>query len=351
MNETHQHGRNREAVLPRRARYLTPDDYVAGVIAGDRGVLARAITLVESSSHPHEVQAQEVLQRLLPRTGKARRIGITGVPGVGKSTFIESFGCFLVERGHRLAVLTIDPTSSRTGGSILGDKTRMEQLSRHPNAYIRPTPTGGNLGGVARRTRETMLLCEAAGFDIVILETVGVGQSEIAIRSMVDFFLLLLLPGAGDELQGIKKGIMEIADAVLVNKADGDNLLKARQALAEHEAALHYAQPATPKWKTSAALASGLTGQGIPELWETIERFYRELEPTGVITRRRQQQLLEWFSDLIGDELQRQFYQDPRVKSRLPVLQEEVLRGVITAVRAARELLELTKPPDDLPKP
>ena len=226
----------------------------------------------------------------------------------------------------------------------------MEHLSRHPNAYIRPTPTGGNLGGVARRTRETMLLCEAAGFDIVILETVGVGQSEIAIRSMVDFFLLLLLSGAGDELQGIKKGIMEIADAMLVNKADGDNLLKARQALAEHEAALHYAQPATPNWRTSVALASGLTGQGIPELWETIERFYRELEPTGAISRRRQQQLLEWLSDLIGDELQRQFYQDLRVKSRLPVLQEEVLRGVITAVRAARELLELTKPPDDLPK-
>jgi LAO/AO transport system kinase len=350
MNETHHHGRSREAVLPRRARHLTPDDYVAGVIAGDRGVLARAITLVESSSHPHEVQAQEVLQRLLPRTGKARRIGITGVPGVGKSTFIESFGCFLVERGHRVAVLTIDPTSSRTGGSILGDKTRMEHLSRHPNAYIRPTPTGGNLGGVARRTRETMLLCEAAGFDIVILETVGVGQSEIAIRSMVDFFLLLLLSGAGDELQGIKKGIMEIADAVLVNKADGDNLLKARQALAEHEAALHYAQPATPNWKTSVALASGLTGQGIPELWETIERFYRELEPTGAISRRRQKQLLEWLSDLIGDDLQRQFYQDPRVKSRLPVLQEEVLRGAVTAVRAARELLELTKPPEDLPK-
>ena len=351
MNETNQHGRSSEAILPRRPRYLTPDDYVAGVIAGDRGVLARAITLVESSSHLHEVQAQEVLQRLLPRTGKARRIGITGVPGVGKSTFIESFGCFLVERGLRLAVLTIDPTSSRTGGSILGDKTRMERLSRHPNAYIRPTPAGGNLGGVARRTRETLLLCEAAGFDIVILETVGVGQSEISIRSMVDFFLLLLLPGAGDELQGIKKGIMEIADAVLVNKADGDNLLKARQALAEHEAALHYSQPATPNWKTPVALSSGLTGEGIPELWETIERFYRELEPTGAIARRRQQQLLEWLSDLIREELQRQFFQDPRVKSRMPILQQSVLCGETTAVRAARELLALAKTPDDLPKP
>ncbi len=350
MTETHQQGHVGEAVLPRRARQLAPDDYVAGVIAGDRGVLARAITLVESGSHFHEVQAQEVLQRLLPRTGKGRRIGITGVPGVGKSTFIESFGCFLVERGFKVAVLTIDPTSSRSRGSILGDKTRMEHLSRHPNAYIRPTPAGGNLGGVARRTRETLLLCEAANFDIVILETVGVGQSEIAIRSMVDFFLLLMLPGAGDELQGIKKGIMEIADAVLVNKADGDNLLRAQQALAEHEAALHYTQPATPNWKTYVGLASGLTGQGIPELWETIERFYRELEPPGAIARRRQQQLLEWLSDLIRGELQRQFFSDPRVKSRLPILQQGVLSGEITAVRAARELLAINQPPNDLPK-
>jgi LAO/AO transport system kinase len=339
MNNADQPGCTGGAAVPRRARTLTPDDYVAGVTAGDRGVLARAITLVESSSHLHEVQAQEVLQRLLPLSGKSRRIGITGVPGVGKSTFIESFGCFLVERGHKLAVLTIDPTSSRTHGSILGDKTRMERLSQHPNAYIRPTPAGDNLGGVARRSRETMLLCEAAGFDIVILETVGVGQGEIAIRSMVDFFLLLLLPGAGDELQGIKRGIMELADSVLVNKADGDNLTRARQALSEHEAALHYTQPATAHWKTHVALVSGLTGEGIPELWEVVERFYRELEPLGVINRRRQQQLLEWLSDLIHDELQRQFFRDPRVRSRLPALQQAVLRGDMTAVCATRELL------------
>ncbi len=351
MNNPDQTGRSGGATTPRRARTLTPDDYVAGVSAGDRGVLARAITLVESSSHLHEVQAQEVLQRLSPLSGKARRIGITGVPGVGKSTFIESFGCFLVERGHKLAVLTIDPTSSRTHGSILGDKTRMERLSQHPNAYIRPTPAGGNLGGVARRSRETMLLFEAAGFDIVILETVGVGQSEIAIRSMVDFFLLLLLPGAGDELQGIKKGIMELADAVLVNKADGDNLNRARQALSEHEAALHYAQPATHHWRTHVALASGLTGHGVPELWDVIERFYRELEPRGVITRRRQQQLLEWLSDLIRDELQREFFRNPRVKHRLPVLQEAVLRGEMTAVCATRELLSCARHPDNLPEP
>jgi LAO/AO transport system kinase len=331
----------RESLPPRRPAQLTPDDYVSGVLAGDRGVLARAITLIESRSPLHEVQAQEVLQRLLPHTGKARRIGITGVPGVGKSTFIETFGCFLVDQKHKLAVLTIDPTSSRTHGSILGDKTRMEKLSRMPQAYIRPTPAGGNLGGVARRTRETMLLCEAAGFDVVLLETVGVGQSEIAVRSMVDFFLLLMLPGAGDELQGIKKGIVEIADAVFINKADGENLLRAQHAKAEQDAALHYQQSATSSWKTVVGLCSGLTGDGLPELWDLVNRFYAELAPKGVIARRRQQQALEWLSDLIRDELQRHFFQDAHVKTRLPALQQAVLRGETTAVQAARELMTI----------
>lgn len=323
----------------RRPKPLSPDDFVSGVLEGRRGILARAITLVESNSPFHEKQAQEILQRLLLHTGKARRIGITGVPGVGKSTFIESFGCYLVERGLKLAVLTIDPTSSRTGGSILGDKTRMEKLSRHPNAFIRPSPSGLALGGVARRTRETMLLCEAAGFDVVFLETVGVGQSEIAVRSMVDFFLLLMLPGAGDELQGIKKGIVEIADAVLVNKCDGDNLQRARLAAADQEAAIHCLQPATPGWKTPVGLCSGLTGHGIPETWEMIERFYRELEPAGAIRRRREQQLLDWVFDLIQNELQRSFMQNARVASLLPKMQEGLLKGEITAVIAARSLL------------
>ncbi len=348
MEGTGQVATNAEASLPRRPRTLTPDDYVTGVLGGNSGVLARAITLVESSSRIHEAQAQEVLQRLLPHTGKSRRIGITGVPGVGKSTFIEAFGCFLVEAGHKVAVLTIDPSSARSHGSILGDKTRMERLSCHPNAYIRPTAAGGTLGGVARRTRETMLLCEAAGYDIVLLESVGVGQSEIALRSMVDFLLLLLLPGAGDELQGIKKGIVEIADAVLINKADGDNLLKAQQARAEQESALHYTQPATPGWNRTVALASALTGEGIPALWDAIQRFYRELEPRGTITRRRQQQLLEWLSDLVQDELHRLFFQNARVRAQLPVLQEALLSGEITAVRAARELLALGMPADNL---
>lgn len=339
MNQPNQQANDSEAGLPRR-RELSPEAYVSGVLAGDRGVLARAITLLESNSPWHEAQGQEVLQRLLPHTGRAKRIGITGAPGVGKSTFIESFGCFLVELGRKLAVLTIDPTSKRSRGSILGDKTRMEKLSRDPRAFIRPSPAGESLGGVARRTRETLLLCEAAGFDIVLVETVGVGQSETALRSMVDFFLLLLLPGAGDELQGIKKGIIEMADAVLINKADGDNRLRAQQARAEQQSALQCLQPATPGWSTPIALCSGLTGEGVPESWEAIEGFYRKLEPAGVIAKRRSQQALEWFSNLVHDELLRRFYHDPKVKTRLRALEQSVLRGETTAVRAARELLE-----------
>jgi LAO/AO transport system kinase len=298
----------------------TVGGYVAGVLAGDRAILARAITLIESQSPLHEKNAQEVLQLLLSHTGKARRIGITGVPGVGKSTFIEAFGCHLIQQGHKVAVLTIDPTSKRSGGSILGDKTRMENLSREPRAFIRPSPAGDSIGGVARRTRETMLLCEAAGFDLVLVESVGVGQSEVALRSMVDFFLLLLLPGAGDELQGIKRGIIEMADDIVVNKADGENRPRAEQARLEQQASLSCLQPATPGWKTEAALCSARTGDGIPQVWQRIEQFYRELEPKGVIAKRRQQQSAEWLTDLIHDELQRRFDRDPRVQARFPAL-------------------------------
>lgn len=324
-----------------RSRALTVENYIAGILAGDRATLARAITLAESNSPIHEAQAQEVLHRILPHTGKAKRIGITGVPGVGKSTFIETFGCFLIEKGCKLGVLTIDPTSARSGGSILGDKTRMERLSRDPNAFIRPSPAGSRLGGVARRTRETILLCEAAGYDVILVETIGVGQSEIAVRSMVDFFLLLMLPGAGDELQGIKRGIIEMADMILINKADGDNRLRAEQARAEQEAALRGIQLATADWKTEIGLSSALTGEGIPQLWERIEQFFRDLEPKGVISRRRQQQSLEWLSDLVHEELRRRFYRDPLIKERLPAVQSALLRGEITAVSAARELVAL----------
>jgi LAO/AO transport system kinase len=318
---------------------MSVEDYVAGVRGGDRAVLARAITLVESTSRQHEAQAQEVLHRILPFTGLAKRVGITGVPGVGKSTFIESFGCHLVEQGHKLAVLTIDPTSSRSGGSILGDKTRMERLCQLPEAFIRPSPTGMSLGGVTRRTRETMLLCEAAGFDTIVVETVGVGQTEITMRSMVDFFLLLLLPGAGDELQGIKKGIVEMADLVAINKAEGENRMRAERARQDQAMALHYLRPATNEWPTEVMLCAGLSGEGIPEIWEQIEKFYATLTPKGVIARRRQDQALDWLNALIEDELKRRFYYDPRVKARLPEVREALKRGEITPVRAAESLL------------
>jgi LAO/AO transport system kinase len=330
----------------RQSWELTSDDYVKGVLAGDRSLLARAITLVESSSRRHEALAQEVLQRLLAHTGKARRVGITGVPGVGKSTFIESLGVHLVDHGHRIAVLTIDPTSARSGGSILGDKTRMERLCQSPAAFIRPSPSGLSLGGVARRTRETMLLCEAAGFDTIIVETVGVGQSEITLRSMVDFFLLLLLPGAGDELQGIKKGIIEMADLVAINKADGDNRRRAELAQRDQEAALHYVRSETDGWKTEVVLCSGLTGEGVPELWQRVDRYYAELEPRGFIQRRRQEQSVAWLEALVEDELHRRFYDDPRVTARLSELRRLLVRGEITAVRAAMELLKTHQSPE-----
>jgi LAO/AO transport system kinase len=322
-------------------RPLTTDDFVNGLLSGDRSILARAITLVESNSPAHESQAQEILNRILPRTGHAKRIGITGVPGAGKSTFLDNFGCLLVERGHRPAILAIDPTSTRSGGSILGDKTRMERLCQLPQAFIRPSPSGTSAGGVARRTRETMLLCEAAGFDTILVESVGVGQSEITLRSMVDIFILLMLPGAGDELQGIKKGIVEISDLVLINKSDGDRRLAAELAKADQDAVLHYLQPATPGWKTHTALVSGLTGEGLPQVWETIERFYAELTPTGAIAARRRHQTLEWLDALVREELLRRFARDPRVSSFRPQIESDLLAGKTTAVLAARSLLQI----------
>lgn len=324
----------------RRRRRWAADDYVDGVIAGDRSVLAQAITLVESSLARDVELAQEVLNRLLPRTGRAKRVGITGVPGVGKSTLIESLGTHLVESGQRIAVLAIDPTSTRSHGSILGDKTRMDRLCQMPAAFIRPSPSGESVGGVARRTRETMLLCEAAGFETVLVETVGVGQTEVSLRSMVDFFLLLLLPGAGDELQGIKKGIIEMVDLIAINKADGDNRLRAELARRDQDTALHYLQPGTPGWKTEVVLCSGLTGEGVRELWERVERFYTQLLPAGAISRRRQEQSLAWMEALVQDELLRRFYDDNRVVRMAPELRKAVLRGEITPVRASAKLLD-----------
>jgi LAO/AO transport system kinase len=322
-------------------RKLSADEYVAGILSGDRAILAQAITLIESQTQADGARAQELLQRILPQTGKAWRIGISGAPGVGKSTFIEALGCYLMEKGRTLAVLTIDPSSVISGGSILGDKTRMEKLSQEPKAFIRPSPACGSPGGVARRTRETMLLCEAAGFEIIIVESVGVGQAEVALRSMVDFFLLLLLPGAGDELQGIKKGIMEIADGILITKADGDGRVAAERARSEQKAAVRCLLPATPGWKTDVGVCSARTGDGIADAWKQIETFYCQLESKGVIATRRRQQLLDWLGDLIRDALQRSFYEDPRVQQELPEVRKQVLRGETTAVRAAAALLTM----------
>jgi LAO/AO transport system kinase len=321
-------------------RRLSRADYVEGVLAGDRAVLGRAITLVESNLGRHHDLAQEVLQELLPHTGKAHRVGITGVPGVGKSTFIEGLGMRLVEQGHRLAVLAIDPSSGRTGGSILGDKTRMARLSVDPRCFIRPSPTEGSLGGVHRKTRETMLLCEAAGHDVVFVETVGVGQSELAVAQMVDTFLVLMLSGAGDGLQGIKRGILELAEVLVVHKADGDNVEKAKRAAREYAGALHYMQPTSPGWTTPVLTASSLTGEGVGEVWEAVERHRACLAAAGALEGRRQQQRKRWLWDMVDGELGRRFREHEAVRAAAPELEQAVLTGSKTAVAAARELLE-----------
>ncbi len=291
------HGSPRIATVPRRR--LDVDDYVQGVLSGNRTILARAITLIESNSTAHMETAQEVLKRLIPHTGNSVRVGITGVPGAGKSTFIEALGSMLCDRGHKVAVLTVDPSSTVTRGSILGDKTRMEVLSRKENAFIRPSPSGGTLGGVTRKSRETMLVCEAAGFDVVLVETIGVGQSEVAVRTMVDFFLLVVLTGAGDELQGIKKGVMELADAILVNKADGDNKTRALAARADYARILHYLQPATEGWRTAAYTCSSITGEGIAGIWSAIEEFRSKTTESGVFSARRNSQILDWVYSMV----------------------------------------------------
>lgn len=305
-----------------------------GVLAGDRSSLARAITLIESNAEHHFGQGQSLLQQLLPHSGNSIRIGITGVPGAGKSTFIESFGMYLCSLGHKVAVLAIDPSSIINGGSILGDKTRMEQLSRNPSAFIRPSPSGGKLGGVHRKTREVMLICEAAGYDVILIETVGVGQSEVIIRNMVDFFMLLVLTGAGDELQGMKKGIMELADAIIVHKADGNNREKAIQTKEEYNRILHFLQPATKGWQTKAHTCSSLTMEGISHVWKMINVFEKYGESNGVFDERRKGQLREWLYSMITDQLQYQFFHTPEVKYQLPKLENEVMAGEKTVAFA-----------------
>lgn len=322
-------------------KVLTEDELVEGVIKGDRMILSRAITLIESNSPKHFAKAQRVLQRLLPRTGKALRIGITGVPGAGKSTMIESFGNMLCDGGHKIAVLTIDPTSSVTHGSILGDKTRMGTLSRRPEAFIRPSPAGGTLGGVARKSRETMLMCEAAGYDVILIETVGVGQSETTVRSMVDFFMLVVLTGAGDDLQGIKKGVMELADAIVINKADGDNLVRAKVARGEYERMIEFIRPATEGWPTHAYLASAVEKTGLAELWQVIQVFKKITSESGVFQKRRDSQLLDWMHAMIDEHLHNLFFGDAVIVGRMPEIKEAVLSGIISPTQAVAELVKM----------
>jgi len=313
---------------------MTPDDI------STRAGLARAITLVESRRADHQAQARELLTAIMPKTGRAQRLGITGVPGVGKSTFIDAFGTMLVEQGHRVAVLAVDPTSKRSGGSILGDKTRMARLSMDERAFIRPSPAGETLGGVSRKTRETMLLCEAAGYDIVLVETVGVGQSETVVADMVDFFLVLMLPNAGDELQGIKKGVLEVADLIAVNKSDID-AKAAKRAARAYEVALHILEPADPDWSPPVHTISGHTGDGLPELWAAIELHRKKTEASGSRAKRRAGQQVRWLDALIEDGLARGFASRPEIAAKLRAVREGVAAGVIPASTAADDLLAL----------
>lgn len=313
-------------------------DLASRLREGDRAALAQSITLVESRAAKHRAPARELMQTILPDTGGALRVGLTGTPGAGKSTFIEALGGLLCQRGQRVAVLAVDPSSSRSGGSILGDKTRMEDLSRHENAFIRPSPSGKSLGGVAARTREALLLCEAAGYDVILVETVGVGQSETAVRTMTDFFLLLQISGGGDELQGIKKGVIELADAIVVNKADGDNKLRAQQAKAEYNKVLHFLHPFTPGWKPKAVTCSALEGEGVAAVWELIERFRDEVSASGVFAERRSEQNVDWFESLLQSAVMERFTNQQG--ARIQAIKTAVKEGELPVSVALDQLLQ-----------
>ena len=321
-------------------RGLTVDDVAEGVRSGDRAMLGRAITLIESRNPLHKVMSEQLLLQLLPHAGSSHRVGITGVPGAGKSTFIEALGTKLIEDGHKVAVLAVDPSSSRTGGSILGDKTRMAELSSLEGAFIRPSPSSGTLGGVTRTTRETMLLCEAAGYDVVLVETVGAGQSEYVVAEMVDFFLVLMLPGAGDELQGIKKGVLELADMIAVNKADGDNMMKARQAAAQYRNALHIMKPISPNWSPPVIQCSALKQRGLDELWELIKEHRLKLGETGELAGRREEQQIRWLWAMIDVRLVTALRTHPKVIEKLPAIEGQVRDGALTPAVGARSILE-----------
>ncbi|MDA3868251.1 MAG: methylmalonyl Co-A mutase-associated GTPase MeaB [Salinivirgaceae bacterium] len=322
-----------------RKKQLQLPEYIEGIKAGNRSILSKAITLIESSLPAHQELAQQIIEACLPFTGNATRVGITGVPGVGKSTFIEALGNEITSHGHKLAVLAIDPSSERSKGSILGDKTRMETLSTNKNAFIRPSPSAGSLGGVARKTRESMLLCEAAGFDIVFIETVGVGQSETAVHSMVDYFLLLMLAGAGDELQGIKRGIMEMADAIAINKADGNNKDKANQAKAEYSGALHLFPPTPSGWTPKVVTCSALHNIDIDKVWQTVEDYRKLTQKNNYWTENRNGQAKYWMYETINEQLKNSFYQNQQIKSMVKQTELDVLNDRKSSFQAAHELL------------
>ena len=316
-------------------------EIIQGILEGNRTVLSRAITLIESTLSEHQAMAREIVEACLPHSGKSKRIGITGVPGVGKSTFIETFGKLITSKGNKLAVLAIDPSSERSKGSILGDKTRMEELAVDPLAYIRPSPSSGTLGGVARHTRESIILCEAAGFEVIFIETVGVGQSETAVHSMVDMFLLLMLAGAGDELQGIKRGIMEMADLIAINKADGNNIKKAEMAVVEYKQAVQLFPPNGSGWIPRVQTCSALTKSGIAELWDSIDEYFSLIQKNSFLELRRKNQANYWMYESIHDQLKERFYNHPAVKAKLSEMEKDVLAGKISSVAAANILMDL----------
>ena len=320
------------------ARTLKPSDLAQGIRAGDRAMLARAITLIESKRADHRKAAHLLVQELLPATGKAVRLGITGAPGAGKATTIDALGTALAGDGHKVAVLAVDPSSTRTGGSILGDKTRMARLAVDPNAFIRPSPSSGTLGGVAAKTRETMLLCEAAGYDVLIVETVGVGQSETTVADMTDFFLVLMVAGAGDELQGLKKGIVELADMIAVNKSDGDNIGRARVAASDYRAALHILAPRSPNWSPPVLTYSALTGDGIALLWEHIVSHKEKMTASGELSQRRREQQVKWMWSMLEERLTARLRSDPAVRTKLRQAEAAVAAGKLAPTLAVEEI-------------
>jgi len=319
---------------------LTAKEYIDGILNGDRVILSRGITVVESNLESDKILAKEIIQSILPFSGNSIRIGITGVPGVGKSTFIEAFGKHLITKGHKVGILSIDPSSQRSKGSILGDKTRMEELANLENAYIRPSATGDTLGGVANKTGETMLLCEAAGYDVILIETVGVGQSETAVHGMTDFFLLLMLSGAGDELQGIKKGIMEMADMVVINKADGDNIKKSEIARRQYQNALHIFPQSDSGWSPVVTTASAIKNIGIDTVWDEIEKYKKLVDENGYFDKNRNQQQIQWMYNNINEELKQLFYGSKNITEHLSVLEKDIISSNISPVKAALKIIE-----------